>query len=221
MTEQNLLRIKDFFNTYRDTILPLVALIEVETQKFPVPILNEARAFLAHVANCFDRDDGICNGVDHLDEVNKAHGHIVRMQLDCFKALNIIGFDYVKNFLYEARHIDLALIDDGMFYPEFKKIRHKASKQLHEAKLKEIMDREAACLLYEIAFNSYFQIIELIEKNSLSVHRLRSRFRWSVAIKIFLFFLAAFISGIISTFFSVTIREFCHSLGYFIINIFN
>lgn len=88
-------RISSCYEQYCGIIKPLIAQIEASTEKIPLPLLNEIRAFNDHIARCYFGNPP----EDYInDQVNKAERHIVRMTLDCFKCLNVIQYQKIETF---------------------------------------------------------------------------------------------------------------------------
>lgn len=88
LSQSNLNAIADLYGIYNNTVKPLVANIEAYYQQFPLPILNEIRAFTDHIGRCFYLHDP-----DKIDEnIKKARSHVKRIVFDCFKYSNVHRF---------------------------------------------------------------------------------------------------------------------------------
>lgn len=77
MTETSYKKIVDCYVQYCEVIKPIVARIEAQSEKIPLPLFNEIRAFNDHIARCYynnPSDEYI------LEQVTKASRHIVRLR---------------------------------------------------------------------------------------------------------------------------------------------
>ncbi|MHB1254124.1 MAG: hypothetical protein ACYCZ1_08145 [Candidatus Humimicrobiaceae bacterium] len=54
--------IKDLYQDYNNCVRPLIVLVETQTNKFPIGLLNEIRAFNDHISRAF---------IDDLSDNNK------------------------------------------------------------------------------------------------------------------------------------------------------
>ena len=185
----------DLFFQYNNVIKPLVAEIEARGEVMPQPLFNEIRAFTDHIARCYR--DGITEDAIN-DELLKARRHIVRITLDCFKCLNILVFQEIEQFEHRTRNINLKSIDNGEFYPKYKKMRRDASESVKKAKMAESVDSDAAQRLYEEALNRYIAIENLIKDSTEEVKWARVNFSARRIGKFLLWLAAAILSGLLS-----------------------
>ncbi len=157
-------RLTELYETYNNSVKLLIADIEARTQEFPIEILNEVRAFTDHIARCYL--PGKTN-VEHLEELDKAEGHIVRITLDCYKHLNVHLFDAVADFeKRDMRNVDLSFIDNGDFFTTFRKLKREAKNFSRDARKVESKDKQLSLELYEKMYNKYNEIEQYIEDNS-------------------------------------------------------
>ena len=189
----------ELFSQYNNNIKPLIAEIEARGEVMPQPLFNEIRAFTDHIARCYRE-----NITDECvsEELDKAHRHIVRITLDCFKCLNILLFKEIENFERRTRNINLKAIDNGEFYPKYKQLRREAVDTVKSAKLEESMDSSKALILYDKAFNKYIEIENLLKSSTEEVKWARLYFSARCVGQILLWLLAALLSGLLSLFIS-------------------
>lgn len=200
------------YNTYNHVIKPLIALYEAREESFPIPLFNEIRAFNDHIARCYFADftdDQI------EDELERAERHINRMILDCYKYLNVSFYTEVKSFEKRTKRVDLTLLDNGLFYPKFLKLRKEAVNLIRKAKINESKNLDDSYSNYEDAFNVYSKLSDLINSRESEVDWARRRFSLSRTAKIVAWIIAAILSGLISSLFNY------NELKSIIINIFN
>lgn len=183
------------YNTYNQVIKPLIAEIEARSQNFPLPIFNEIRAFNDHIAQCY-LDDVAEEQIDK--EIHKAERHIVRIVLDCYKYLIVFLDERIVRFEKQTRHIDLTLIDNGEFYPKYRRLRKECVQKVRNAKRKESQDNGSSIELFEEAYNLYTDLEDLIEEKAQDVNWARKKFKIRKLLKIFLWLTAAILSGFIS-----------------------
>lgn len=200
----------NLYNTYNETIKPLIALIEARFEKFPLPIFNEIRAFNDHVAQCYRK--GI--GTDYIQgELNRAERHIKRIVFDCFKYLNVSLNDFVVKFEKQTKKIDLTTINNGDFFVKYKKLRASAIQAVRDAKKVESKDNQTAFEKYEEAFNIYCDLEELINSNFTNIIWARAKFNLGMIGKIILWLLAAILSGVISSIVGINYTNLLKFLG--------
>lgn len=187
-------KLKQHYNQYLVSVRPLVTLIEARTHQFPVPILNEIRAFHDHIARCYQ---------DHYteeqisSEIDKAKSHIKRMLLDCFKMLCFYSNDQITKFEKQYENVDLTLVSNGEFANQLTLLSHKASKLIKEAKDAESIGNFSLTYeLFEKAYNTYEELIQYIDDNLVNVKWVKTRARNTSIKKTILTIL---ISGIISS----------------------
>jgi hypothetical protein len=189
-------KLTELYDTYNSSVKLLVADIEARTQKFPIEILNEVRAFTDHIARCYLSDK---TESQHLEELTKAEGHIKRITLDCYKYLNVIFFDKIANFeKRDMRHVDLSFIDNGKFYPKFEKLRREAVNLSREARKAESTIKLLSLELYEKTYNKYNEIEQFIDDNSDNFAWAKKKFFINRGVAILIWFLTLLAGGAIS-----------------------
>lgn len=199
MTEESYGKIAECYVQYCEIIKPLIARIEALSERIPLPLFNEIRAFNDHIARCFFN-----NPSDSYiaEQVSKASRHIVRLSLDCFKCLNVILYQHIELFEKQTRNVDLTVIDNGMFYPEYSRMKITAAECVRKAKLLEANDIEMALHEYENASNIYSSVVSLIDKARENVIWAKVRFTTKRILTIILWTLSVVISAIVSALFS-------------------
>lgn len=195
-------KIQSCYEQYCGIIKPLIAQIEASSEKMPLPLLNEIRAFNDHVARCYYGNPS----EEYIEEqVDKAVRHIVRMTLDCFKCLNVIQYQKIETFESHTRNVDLTVIDNGLFYPEYSRLKVEAERKVKDAKIAEASNLDEALNLFQESYNLYSRITELIdsvrEKTKWAKVRFTTR-RWLTIIG---WIVSVLISAVVSAIFSCEI----------------
>lgn len=199
MTEDASRRIADCYVKYCEVIKPLIARIEAFSEKFPLPLFNEIRAFNDHIARCYYHEPSDT----FIDEqIEKASRHILRITLDCFKCLIVIMFEQIEQFEKRTRNIDLTVIDNGTFFPEYSRLKIDGASAVRQAKTFESYDIEKALVEYERAYDIYDKIIESINKVNESVKWARVRFTTKRIVTVIAWIASIVISAIISALFT-------------------
>lgn len=199
MTDESLGIIAECYVSYCSVIKPLIAQIEARSEKLPLQLFNEIRAFNDHIARCFYNSPS----EEYIyQQTDKAQRHITRLALDCFKCLNVILFQQIELFDRQTRNIDLTVIDNGQFYPEYSHKRTQAARLVEEAKKKEHIDIVESLNLYQDAFNLYDSIVADINGISEKVKWARVRFRIRRSVTILGWIVSVIASAIISAVFS-------------------
>lgn len=151
--------LSELYRPYTEVIKPLLALIEAEREEFPLPLYNEVRALNDHVARILS---GECTNPE--EEFNRAQRHISRLNLDCFKWLNITYNEKLSAFRKDLRNIDFTKINNGEFYTPFKLHIIEAKRLVKEAKILESKGAtQDALVSYQKAFNEYCDAQEMTE----------------------------------------------------------
>ncbi len=199
LTPEQLEKIAALYVNYNEVIRPLISEIEARQEIFPAPLFNEIRAFNDHIARCYLSGK---KEVQINEEISKADGHINRITLDCFKYLDVFLFEKVKRFERNTRNIDISVLDNGAFYPDFCQLQKEAVKYVREAKKTESFDIVKSLNLYQFAYNTYCKLEEKIDDKSGEIQWAKIRFSVKRVIKTTLWILAALISGLVSLFFT-------------------
>ncbi len=166
--------LQELYRPYSETIKPLIALIEAEREEFPLPLYNEIRALNDHVARALAPAGTLPD-----EELEKARRHIARINLDCFKWLNITFAEKLETFRKDLRNVDLTKINNGEFYSPFKAAVAEAKQLVRDAKISENKgDSDGALCLYQAAFNKYAEAVEMTQSvDGLTLKRIYSKTR--------------------------------------------
>ena len=192
---ENNMRIVALYQEYNTVIKPLIAEVEARTEQFPLPLFNEIRALHDHIARCYSESIS----AEQTDtEIRKAERHVARIMLDCYKCLNLSLHDAVLLFERQTGHIDLTVLQNGVFYPKYKSLRTKAIQTVRKAKSLEAMDTNAALDTYQEAFNVYCELESIMDEVTPDLHWARVRFSVRRVVKILLWVLSAVASGVVS-----------------------
>lgn len=188
-------RIQGLYRDYNTVIKPLIAEIEARMEQFPLPLFNEIRALHDHISRCY-MDNIASSQIDK--EIEKAHRHVVRIILDCYKYLNLALHDSLLLFERQTKNVDLTVLKNGTFYPKYKSLRTETIQTLRKAKCLESREIDRALELYEQSYNLYTDLELLIDEITPDVHWARVRFSVRKGLQIFLWILSAVASGIVS-----------------------
>ena len=188
------------YDSYNKNVKPLIAIIEINYGKFPLPIFNEIRAFNDHIARCYI---GTLDKERIDKESEKAKSHIERIILDCYKFLNVaLHKKTIERLDKIAGYTDLTTINNGEFRVEFYNRRKSVIAVQKEAKREEQTDKEKSLIFYERAFNEYSDLEDFLEENSKNIHWAIARFSTKKALKVIGFLSAAIVSGMVSLYVS-------------------
>lgn len=188
-------KIGGLYVSYNTVIKPLIAELEARLEHFPLPLFNEIRALHDHIARCF------AEGTTERqieEETNKAQRHQVRIMLDCYKYLNLAIHESLESFEHQTRNVDLTVLNNGAFYPEYKLLKAESVRLVRAAKRLEAIDTAAALEKYQEAFNSYASTEALADSVATDVHWARQRFTLRRGLSILLWLASAVASGVIS-----------------------
>lgn len=202
MTRENQSLIENFYCQYCGVIKPLIARIEAQSERIPLPLFNEIRAFNDHIARCYFNNPS----EQYISEqIEKASRHIARITLDCFKCLIVILYQQVELFEHQTRNVDLTVIDNGTFFPEYSRLKVEAASFVKSAKIKENFDFASSLEEYEKACAVYSDIVDKIENVSEKTKWARVRFTSRKIITVAAWVMSIVISAIISAIFSCEI----------------
>lgn len=202
MTHQDRAQIEDCYVRYCAVIKPLIANIESLSEKIPLSLFNEIRAFNDHIARCYylDPDEDFIK-----EQITKAQRHIERITLDCFKCLNVILYQRIELFERQTKNVDLTVIDNGEFFPEYSRMKLNAANFVRLAKLEEARNSERALDFYQDSYNVYTRLVEKIDSVSEKVKWAKVRFTSKRIITIIAWVVSVIISAILSAVFSCEI----------------
>ena len=188
-------KVRELYKQYNTIIKPLIAEIEARMEQFPLPLFNEIRALHDHISRCYA--DNITN--EQIDkELEKGERHVIRIILDCYKYLNLSLDDSMLLFEKQTKNIDLTVLQNGTFYPQYKLLRTKAIQTVRKAKNLEYTDRNLALDAYQESYNTYTDLENLIDEIVPDLHWAKIRFTIRKGLQILLWILSAVASGIIS-----------------------
>ncbi|MHB8281051.1 MAG: hypothetical protein ACYDIA_25955 [Candidatus Humimicrobiaceae bacterium] len=157
--------IKDLYQDYNNCVRPLIVLVETQTNKFPIGLLNEIRAFNDHISRAFLDD---LSDDNKKDELKAAERHLYRTKYDCYKVLILNEEDNIQKFLNQYINIKIADVGSGRFYLKFKNILINAKQLAREGKQLESKGRyyfKEALELYEKSYATYLELGKFIEDN--------------------------------------------------------
>lgn len=191
--------ISPLYVEYNEVIKPLIAELEAREEASPQPIFNEIRAFNDHIARCY-RDDIESDKI--AEEIEKAQRHIKRITLDCFKYLNVSLYEKIHKFEKQTKNIDLTVINNGLFYPKYRRLMKLTVQTVRQAKKEETVDTNRALEGYQEGYNLYCALEELIDDNLEVVKWARIKFSFKRTLSVIGWLLTAIISGLLSIFIS-------------------
>lgn len=166
-------RIAGIYADYTHLFKPLLARVEAECQELPAQILNEIRAVFDHISRCYWDD---ASRDTRLDNLLKARGHLKRACLDCTKMLILTLHVRVEDFRRETRCVDLTVVNNGAWYPEFVRLRAAAVRATQEAKGRESRSGDTVEFdFYQLAVNAWDDAWLHIEQNLDSINWSRRR----------------------------------------------
>ena len=202
MTQQDRSQIEDCYVRYCAVIKPLIANIESLSEKMPLPLFNEIRAFNDHIARCYylNPDDDFIR-----EQISKAERHIERITLDCFKCLNVILYQRIELFERQTRNVDLTVIDNGEFFPEYSGMKLEAANLVKSAKLAEVRNSDLTLDYYQDSYNIYTRLVEKIDSVSEKVKWAKVRFSFKRIVTVIAWTVSVIISAIFSAIFSCEI----------------
>jgi len=175
MTDREEEKLMELYGVYNETIKPLIAKIEAKSQKFPIEIFNEIRAFNDHVARCYLPSE---QKVNHEIELQKAEAHIVRITLDCYKFLNVIYFREFKEFMrQDGGDVDYRNIESGKFFKEILSRKAEAVKYSEEARIQESTDKGKSLENWQKMLVAYSSLFKYIGDNHDNIIWAKSKFK--------------------------------------------
>jgi len=166
-------RINSIHYQYVNIVSPLIIKNEVLTGEFPIEILNEIRAIFGHLSKVHLQSDT----TDVDKNLFKAESHVKRAILDCFKYLCLAYDDKYYEFDRRYKNVDLSDIDNGNFLPQLCRKRKEAVDRLSDAKKKEIdaVGDDDLYDAYEIAYNAYMDVHDLLDGAFEKMERLKRK----------------------------------------------
>lgn len=179
-------RIESIFKSYNQIIAPFIMQLEIMDCEYPVEIFNEIRSVMTHLSRAdLSEDDSFVE-----DNIVKAERHVKRAILDCYKYSCVSFTEKLQTFDQTYRGVDLSLVDNGEFLPQFSKLQKEAEKALQQAKQSELntdISEDEIFSLYENAYNYFYGVNELIDSSFEKLHRVKhkkTKEDWITAISI-------------------------------------
>lgn len=114
-------------------------------------------------------------------------------------------FQKIEQFEKRTRNIDLTVIDNGLFYPEYSRLKVEAAIAVNNAKLNESINIDDALIEFERACNIYSDIVNSIDRVNETVKWAKVRFSSRKIITILAWVVSIVVSAIISALFTCEI----------------
>lgn len=170
MTDEQNKEIEQIYFDYQNIVRPLIAVLEVDDKKYPVEILNEIRAVMNHLSKLAlvrSEPDNSDKEAIISSNIHDAKSHLKRAILDCYKYSCISQDDSYTKFCAQMAHVDLSVIDNGVFHIELAKKYTSARNALKEAKKAEhentSLSPDAVYDKFQSAFERYGELTGYIE----------------------------------------------------------
>lgn len=137
-------------------------------RQIPGNLANEIRALNDHIARCFI--DGKTSE-NNRDELNKAKGHLKRIEYDVYKQMNIFMHDKTIGEIELKRYEQMEGWHTSRWSGDFKNqyydLKRKAIEAVYNAKLLESSGekKDSVLLKYKEGFKCYRDLEELMKKH--------------------------------------------------------
>lgn len=118
--------------------------------------------------------------------------------MDCYKYLNLSLHDSILLFEKQTKNVDLTVLQNGMFYPQYKSLRTEAIQTVRKAKNLEFTNRDLALEAYQESYNTYTKLENLIDEIVPDLHWVKIRFTVRKCLQVLLWILSAVASGLVS-----------------------
>jgi hypothetical protein len=182
LSSQEQVTLKTLYTSYLD-IKPLIADVEQRLEGLPEEVWNAIRNFTDHIARVYySADDGLplCEEL-RVAQLRDAQAHLTRLQLDCYKYLNVFEHDAIRAHYRETRNLQLGMIDDGAFSSQFSKleadVKNKAKKARTEESRNQALGKPDQNMRnYQEANIAYRNLNELIEDNGRKIGRVKRKY---------------------------------------------
>lgn len=200
-------KIYDLNDGYENVVKPLLATIESLSEKMPISIYNESRAFTDHLARCYVHFDD----KTYIDEqLSRAGRHLNRMIMDCYKELFIIYYQRIEEFKIYTKRVDLSYVASGNFYVTYRQLLDDAEQKKVEAK--KCVSYEEDYIKFEQACLAYSELDKHIQKNLVEIQTVKLKSNGKRII--------GFLAWLIATVISALLANNNQSIIDFIANIF-
>lgn len=186
-------KIQELNSGYEKVLKPLLSTVEAMSERIPIAIFNESRAFTDHMGRCYLNisDKEYIKG-----QLEKAERHLNRMIMDCYKELFIIYVGRIEEFKKYSKHVDLSYISDGEFYVKYKKL-------LSEAEHKKIIAKQ--CVSYEEDYKkfeeaciAYNKLDEYIQEHLVQIQTIKLKKNGTKLVGFIAWLIATVISAVLS-----------------------
>ncbi|MBK8532951.1 MAG: hypothetical protein IPL64_13850 [Flavobacteriales bacterium] len=181
-------KVRALYKDYGETVSLLVIDAELKYREFPTIVLNEIRAFTAHISRL--ANDGY-TGEEADEQVRRAARHIVRIKLDLHKVLCLwFSDEYMRHFPRRYRNVplDTLIIEDQQFQSTYSRLVAEGIKLVRQAKNEEVKQpAENALVTYELALSKFRELEALILRNQHHLDECKRRYyaakvtEWSIA----------------------------------------
>ena len=121
-------------------------------------------------------------------------------------------YEKIRSFDKRTRNIDLTVLDNGQFFPVFCKLKKDTVLSVRKAKQTESLDVFKSLELYQLAYNQYCELEDKIDEKTGEINWLKVRFSVNRFFKILLWVLAAILSGILSLFLTMSLKNYMRTI---------
>ena len=169
-------RISQILNDYNKEIIPLIVMLEISDNEYPVEILNEIRAMMNHLANLTLIPSTSTQQID--EEINKIFSHYKRALFDCYKYLCISELDKYTLFYKQHKYMDMSLIDNGNFLDNLCSLHKDAVEATVYAKKLEnnpLIQFDDVFIGYKDAYEKCFALTYHIDNNKQKVEKIKHK----------------------------------------------
>lgn len=186
---------KMFFlnESYENVVKVLLATIEALSEKMPIAIYNESRAFTDHLARCYVKNEDkeyIC------EQLNRAERHLNRMIMDCYKELFLIYYQRIEDFKKFTKRVDLSYVASGEFYVEYKKLLTDAEEKKIEAK--KCVSYEEDYIKFEEACIAYYKLDKHIQRYLVEVQTIKLKTNTKKIVAFLVWLATTILSGLLA-----------------------
>lgn len=198
-------KMSEILASYREAKLLEEDIYERNRNVLPDHFLNEIRAMFDHMARCY-RDDATPERKN--EEMRKAEGHLQRFILDCFKQIITILKDNISRVERETYSSEWLRIDNGDFWKFYISECQKGQAAEIEAKKLESVDKDRALEQYQLSYESYRSIEQMIRNKEPELKHSREFKQKQARLKNVNWFFVKFTIAVITTICSFCIKHF-------------
>lgn len=200
-------KVRALYQDYGETVSLLVIDTELKYREFPTIVLNEIRAFTAHVSRL--ANDGY-TGDEADEQVRRAARHIIRIKLDLHKVLCLwFSDEYKVHFPRRYRNVplDTLIIEDKQFQSTYSRMAAEAITLVRKAKNEEVKQpAEKALATYELALSKFRELEALILRNQHHIDECKRRYYATKLKEWFIAFVIGVLSSILVQYWSEVIK---------------